>query len=41
MIEHYLEMLGPETDQFTQGMVTALIKDLRDDKTILHSQRSK
>ena len=38
IIEHYQEMLDPDVDQFTQGMVTALIADLRADKAMLHPE---
>lgn len=36
MIEHYREMLDPDVDKFTQGMVGALIADLQVDKAKLH-----
>jgi hypothetical protein len=41
MIEHYREMLNPAVDQFTQGMVAALIEDLKADKVTLHPQEEK
>jgi hypothetical protein len=41
MIEHYREMLDPAVDRFTQGMVAALIEDLKSDKAKLHPENAK
>jgi hypothetical protein len=41
MIEHYLKRVDPPMDRFTQGMVNAMVEDLKANKVMLHPEEAK
>jgi hypothetical protein len=41
MIEHYLKVVDPPMDQFTLGMVDAMVEDLKANKAMLHPEEEK
>jgi hypothetical protein len=41
MIEHYRKQVDPPMDRFAQGMVDAMIEDLKAEKAKLHPEKEK